>query len=256
MDRGTEDLDRESARSLYEQVTDRMRTLLGELSVGGQVPTEAELTQIFAVGRSTVRKALQRLVDESVLIRRQGKGTFVARATPRIIHSIDRMAPFMETFSANGEDLETKLIEFGLTPNAELPHELDDWQRPLLQFHRLYISKSVPHAISRVFLPHNIGREISHADIEANPLYSILTNKLGIELARSEFLVSCRQPSSKISRILELSQSTFLLVLERITRDKDGRPVEMATLFLRPDVYQISVVLKDNFATSRRDPEA
>ncbi|MGA7578755.1 MAG: GntR family transcriptional regulator [Desulfobaccales bacterium] len=253
MDRIAGHLDRESACSLYEQVTNRMRGHLDKLSVGAQVPTEAELTQIFTVGRSTIRKALQRLVDEGVLVRRQGKGTFVAHLTPKIVHSIDRTAPFMETFRANGEDLETKVIEFRLTPNPELPKELDDWRRPVLQYQRLYISKGVPHAITQVFLPYDIGREISQAEIEANPTYSVLRNR-GIEPARSEFLVSCRQPSSKISRILELSQSAFLLVLERITRDQDGRPVEMTTHFLRPDVYQLSVVLKDNLATSRRDP--
>lgn len=239
-------LERGSDRSLYEQVSDRMRAhLLGELNVGAQVPTEAELTQIFGVGRSTVRKALQRLVDEGVLVRRQGKGTFVARPAPKIVHSIDRLASFMETFQGAGQSLETKVIEFGWSSTPELPPELDCWAKPILQYHRLYISSGVPHAITRVSLPHDIGREVSQADVEAQPVYNILTKKLGIALSRSEFLVSCRQPSPEISQILELSQSTFLLILERVTRDTDGRPVEMTTHFLRPDVYQLSVVLKD-----------
>lgn len=246
MDMTSGSLERESDRSLYEQVTDRMRVyLLGETTAGAQVPTEAELSQIFAVGRSTVRKALQRLVDEGALVRRQGKGTFVARPTPKIVHSIDRLASFMETFRTTGDALETKLIEFGWSPNTDLPPELESWSRPVLQYQRLYISNGVPHAITRVSLPNDIGREVSQAEVEAQPIYNILTNKLGIALSRSEFLVSCRQPSPEISRTLDLSQSTYLLVLERITRDTRDRPVEMTTHYLRADVYQLSVVLKD-----------
>ena len=65
------------------------------------------------------------------------------------------------------------------------------------------------------------------------------------ELTRAEFLVSCRQPPREISEALEISQSSFLLVLDRITRDHVGEAVEMTTHFLRPDVYQLSVVLED-----------
>lgn len=246
MNMGNESLERESDRSLYEQVTDRLRThLLSKLEVGAQVPTEAELTQMFSVGRSTVRKALQRLVDEGVLVRHQGKGTFMARPAPKIVHSIDRLAPFMETFREAGEALETRLIEFGWAPSAELPAELAAWPRPILRYQRLYISGGVPHAVTRVDLPHDIGRQISQADVDAHPVYNILEQKIGKRLSRAEFLTSCRQPSPDVSQLLELSRSTFLLVLERITRDVDGQPVEMTTHFLRPDVYQLSVVLKD-----------
>lgn len=93
-------LERESDRSLYEQITDRLRQQLIEgREVGEQLPTEEELVRAYAVSRSTVRKAIQRLVAEGMLVRRQGKGTFFARRTPRIIHAIDRLAPFVDTFT-------------------------------------------------------------------------------------------------------------------------------------------------------------
>lgn len=238
-----ERLDRGSDHALYEQVTNRLRAHLSGLSVGSQVPTEAELTETFHVGRSTIRKAMQLLVDEGVLIRRRGKGTFIAHPTPKIIHPIDCLMPFMQTFRENSEDVVTKLIDFGWSQHAKLPEQLKNWERPILQYNRLYMSRDVPHAVARIYLPNDIGKNVSSADIEANPLYGVLTDKLGLELASSSFLVSCRSPSAYVSKLLGLSQSQFLLVLERITYDKSNKPVEITTHFLRPDVYKLSVSL-------------
>jgi GntR family transcriptional regulator len=236
-----ERLDRESDFALYEQVTNRLRVHLSGLAAGAQVPTEAALTEMFEVGRSTIRKAMQLLVNEGVLIRRPGKGTFIARPTPKIIHPIDRLMPFMQTFRKNGEDVATKLIDVAWFENIELPDKLKGWKRPILQFNRLYLSRGVPHAVARVYLPHEIGREISAADIEAHTTYDLLIGKLGLKPSSSSFMVSCRQPPARIGKLLELSQSQYLLVLERITYDKDENPLEMTTHFLRPDVYKLNV---------------
>lgn len=240
------ELERGSDRSLYEQIIDSLRLqLLTQMSPGEQVPTEAELVERFSVSRSTVRKAVQQLVDEGVLTRRQGKGTFIARPIPKIVHSIDRLAPFMDTFKKLGEDIETRIIRFDWREGEALPEPLSVWDRQVLTYERLYVSRGVPHAIARVDLPSHIGRRVTLADLEQHPVYDVLTRKLKTEPVRAEFLVSCRQPSPEMSQTLELSQSSLLLVLERISYDRDNAPIEHTTHFLRPDVYQLSVALDD-----------
>jgi GntR family transcriptional regulator len=233
-------LQRFSASPLYEQLTDRLRQHVSAQEPGGQMPTEEELVEMFGISRSTVRKAIQRLVDESVLMRRQGMGTFVSQPTPKIVHSLDRLAPFMETFRQSGENIKTQVIEFNWIEHPDLPAELDGWERPVLGYQRLYVSRGVPHAITRIRVPIKFGRRMTREDVDSAPIYDILT-KLNVRLAHAQFLVSCRQPLPEISEALEISQSSYLLVLDRITRDQDGEPVEMTTHFLRPDVYQLSV---------------
>jgi GntR family transcriptional regulator len=233
-------LQRFSASPLYEQLTDRLRQHVSAQEPGGQMPTEEELVEMFGVSRSTVRKAIQRLVDESVLMRRQGMGTFVSQPIPKIVHSLDRLAPFMETFRQLGENIKTQVTEFNWIEHPDLPAELDGWERPVLGYQRLYVSRGVPHAITRIRVPIKFGRRMTREDVDSAPIYDILT-KLNVRLAHAEFLVSCRQPLPEISEALEISQSSYLLVLDRITRDQDGEPVEMTTHFLRPDVYQLSV---------------
>ena len=248
--RALQGLQRDRSTSLYEQIADRLRQFVAARAERSQLPTEEALMQMFAVSRSTVRKAVQRLVDEAVLVRRQGMGTFVLQPTPKIVHSIDRLAPFIETFRQAGEDIRTEVIEFAWLDNPELPSELASWERPVLGYQRLYVSRNVPHALTRIHVPAKLGRRITRADVDSCPIYDILQNTLSVKLSRAEFLVSCRQPPREISEVLGISQSSFLLVLDRITRDQAGEAVEMTTHFLRPDVYQLSVVLKDLSGTT------
>ena len=223
----TESLERESARSLYEQAADRLRAHFVGMRPGERVPTEAELTRFFQVGRSTIRKALQRLVEEGLLVR----------------------SPFMDTFRRNGEDVRTQMIDFGwLGREVPLPEKLRDWPRPVLRFDRLYVSRGIPHAVARVCLPYTIGNHISSADVESTPVDRMLREKFAQEPMGSEFLVSCEQPPKNISDLLEVSPSTSLLVLERITRDAAGNPLEFTTHFLRPDIYRLSVHLGEEGA--------
>ena len=241
-----QELERDSAHSLYEQIADRLRQqLLSTLEPGGQLPTEEAMLQAYGVSRSTVRKAVQRLVDEKILVRRQGKGTFVSRPMPKIVHAIDRLAPFLETFRQVGEDISIKVTEFAWSDSPDLPPELSSWARPILCYERRYLSRGVPHAITRIRVPVHIGRRITRAEVESRPIYDILQKKLRIKLARAQFLVSCRQPDPATSSALEISQSSYLLVLDRVTRDVAGEAVETTTHLLRPDVYKLSVELKD-----------
>ena len=237
------DLERESERSLYEQITDRLRNHVRQLVTGEQLPTENTLVDMFSVSRSTVRKAIEKLVEEGLLSRRAGKGTFVSAPVPKIIHPIDRLAPFVETFKQVGENISTKIVQFGQGGQLNLPEEIAGWEETAIFFRRLYVSSGIPHAVTQIVLPHEYGKRISQADVEIQPIYTILEKKLKLKLSRANYLVSCRQPSPDLSALLEVSPSTFLLVLERITLNEEGVPVEMTTHYLRPDVYQLSVSL-------------
>ena len=233
---------RGSPRALYEQLADRLRDeLLARHAAGRQLPTEDALTKAYAVSRVTVRRAMDMLVAEGALVRRQGKGTFVARPKPRIVHAIDRLAPFADTFKRAGREIDARLIEFAWVDDPELPESARDWELPVLSYTRAFSSDAMTHAVTREYLPRQIAEGVTRADVERMPTYDLLRKKLGITIASADFRVSSRPTSVQLAKILEVSPSTFLLVLERTFRDRDGRVIEAATHFLRPDVYQLSV---------------
>lgn len=233
-------LDRQSDRSLYEQIVDRLREMVSGQRASVQMPTEEALTSMFGVSRATVRKAIDQLVADNVLVRRRGKGTFCTRPLPSIVHPIDRVAPFFETFQQAGENIQTEITHFFWNDGARLPVELGAWSRPVLNIQRRYVSRNVPHAVTQIAVPAHIGEKITREQIASAPIYEVL-EKIGVWPVKSDFLVSCRQPTAEIAESLDISCSTFLLVLDRITRDADSEPVEAMTHFLRPDVYKLSV---------------
>ena len=233
---------RGSPRALYEQLADRLREdLLMRHDAGGQIPTEEALMKAYSVSRVTVRRSMDILVAEGALVRRQGKGTFVAGPKPKIVHAIDRLAPFAETFKRAGRKVDARLIEFAWVDDPELPESARDWELPALSYTRAFSSDDMTHAVTREYLPRNIAEGVTRADVERMPTYDLLQKKLGIAIASANFRVSARPTSVQLGKILDVSPSTFLLVLERTFRDRDGRVVEAATHFLRPDVYQLSV---------------
>lgn len=233
---------RGSPRALYEQLADRLRDgLLAQHAAGRQLPTEEALMKAYLVSRVTVRRAMDILVSEGALVRRQGKGTFVARPKPKIVHAIDRLAPFADTFTRAGRAIDARLIEFAWIDDPELPESARDWQLPVLSYTRAFTSDEMTHAVTREYLPRQIAEGVTRADVERMPTYDLLRKKLGITIASADFRVSSRPTSAQLAKILDVSPSTFLLVLERTFRDRDGRVIEAATHFLRPDVYQLSV---------------
>ena len=235
-------LARASARSLYEQLADQIREhLLAGGNVGGQIPTEETLSNMYAVSRVTVRRATQRLIDEGILVRRQGKGTFIERLAPRIVHAIDRLEPFMSAVKDADGSMRTSIIDFSWLQKADLPEALRDWETPVLSYSRVYFSNNITHAVTREYLPRHLGRRVTRASIEKIATFDLLQKKLHTTLAGADYVVSCRSAPRDVAEILGLPRSASLLVLERMSRNSAGEPVEAATHFLRPDVYQLSV---------------
>lgn len=248
-------LSRGSVRALHEQVADQLREhLLAQHAIGQQVPTEEDLTKAFGVSRVTVRRAVQTLVSQGILIKRQGKGTFLVRTKPQIVHPIDRLAPFVETFMAHGEAVETRLLEFRWLDASELPRAFEG-AGSALTYSRLYISSGTAHAVTRIVMPKHLGNQVTRADASTRPVYEILQEKLTVSLSRADHIVGCELPDAKLAHELGVSPSTFMLVVERTTYDDVDRPVVITTHYLRPDVYKLSVsVSTDGYRSNIRFP--
>lgn len=246
-------LTRESARTLHEQLTDQLREhLLAGHGVGEQLPTEEDLTKSYGVSRVTVRRAVQTLVSQGILVRRQGKGTFVARRNPQISYPIDCVSPFVETLIASGEVIQTQLLDFRWIEGHDIPEPFRH-SGSALTYSRLYISSGTAHAVTRIVMPADLGEQVTRADASAKPVYEILQDKLGIALSRADHIVGCRVPDAKLAKVLGVSPSTFMLVVERTTYDGNVRPVVTTTHYLRPDVYKLTVsVAADEYRPKRR----
>lgn len=103
-------LDQNASTPLYEQLKSNKGRYKGsDLPSGDRMPSEAEMEEKYQVSRITVRRAVKELCDEEILVRRQGKGTFVLN---NAMHSrFDRQAGFHDSLEEQGRKVEVKVLE-------------------------------------------------------------------------------------------------------------------------------------------------
>lgn len=231
------DLERDGLPSLHEQLSDQLRQFALTAQRGERLPTEGELTSMFGVSRVTVRRAIETLVREGLLVRIQGRGTFVGRQR---VQTLDRLRPFVATFEDDG-DVETQLVEFGWKSGEDAPDALQN--DDVLAFRRLYSTDGSPHALVDVYLPKRIGAQITRNQLEAHPIYHVLQNSLEIELREAQVRVSSGSATADVAQLLGLPAAHSLLMLERTTLDVDGEIVEVARHHLMPDIYQLQLTV-------------
>ena len=233
---------RSSEKTLHEQIADQVRSQLNShLRSGDQIPTEVELSKTYGVGRSTIRKAMDALIEERLLVRRQGKGTFVVRPMPQIVYPLDQLRPFVEVLKQHGDSPEVRLVDFSWVSGQDVPENLRGIADKAVAYSRLYLMDGTPHALACIAVPEQIARNITRADVETMFIYDILRKKLRLKPASTEFIVGCQSPSRSQNEMLKIPASAYVLVVTRLTRDSAGRPLETTTYFLRSDVYKLSV---------------
>lgn len=243
---------RDSARALHEQLSDRLRAeVIATLEPGQQIPTEGELGQSYGLSRITVRRAIQTLVDQGVLIRRQGKGTFVARRIPRIEYAIDQFGPFVDAFTLAGETVSISVLQFHWIHKA-VPSVFHERESALV-YTRLYETRGKAHALLEICLPHNLGKRVTREDTETMGSYQILQEKLAVYPVHAEFLISSELPNQALAQTLNTSPSTPVLVLERVSYDKEGMALEKTVHYLLPEVYKLKVAVEAPSASSKEN---
>jgi GntR family transcriptional regulator len=243
---GATTLKRTNARALHEQLSDRLRAdLASARSADGQIGTEKEIGRTYGLSRSTVRRAIQTLVEEGALVRRQGKGTFLARPKPRITYAIDRFGPFMAAFSDADEAVSVRLLDFTWCTGERVPKQFGAENTALI-YERLYESANFAHALIQVALPGRLGERISRADASAMGIYQILQHKLGITPVAASFNISSELPDLRLAQRLGISPTTPLLILERVSYDRHEAVVERTMHHLLPEVYKLHVNAKNH----------
>lgn len=246
-------LDRDNARALHEQLSDRLRAELVSASrPDDQIPTEKEIGRTYGLSRITVRRAIQTLVEEGVLIRRQGKGTFLARPKPRIVYEIDRFGPFMAAFAESEEKVSVTLLDFAWVTGAQVPKEFEGEETALI-YVRLYETAGVPHALLQLALPGRFGDKVSRADASSMGIYQILRDRVGVTPVRASFNIRSELPDASLAQGLRISHTTPLLVLERVSYDATDAVIERTVHHLLPEVYTLNVNVKKAANTTSAD---
>lgn len=218
----------------YLEVARKLREAIFHGVYGEALPPERALAETLGVSRDSLRKALDLLEEEGLVVRRQGSGTFVAkRATFRT-----RLLGFSEEMRALGLQPETRvlLVEKGPpTPEEAMALALSPGEG-VLRLLRLRLADREPMALERAALP-----LWALAEAPQGSLYQALEAK-GLRPVRA--LQRLRAVAAREeARPLGVEPGSPLLHLERVSYLPDGRPVEFVKSWYRADRYELLVEL-------------
>lgn len=230
---------------LYKQVYDLLvdRLANNHWKPSEPLPSEFALADELGVSQGTVRKALNQMVDEKLLTRRQGKGTFVAEHTQE--SSLFRFFRFKES---GGEKLipETKVISKKVRKvkprEAEiLDIKADEQVCEMIRVRSLLDKKTV---LERVIQPLSIFPGIDQEDEVPNSLYSYYQEKYSISIVRVEEELKATTLNDEQAQLLSLDKDIPVLMVERSSINIDGRIVEWSQSLCSTERFVYSVSLR------------
>ncbi|MCC7319664.1 MAG: GntR family transcriptional regulator [Rubellimicrobium sp.] len=234
--------------SRYRLVGEAVRKAitLGELAPGARLPSEAELCQLHGVSRGTVVKAIEQLVAEGVVIRRQGLGTFVAR--PSLRRTAGGLASFTEAVGAQGHRAGQRLISWDQAP-VDLANA-SGMTEPATRLVRLRLVDGLPGAIHVSLVPTallDLLPEEERASLCAPggsgfSLYRAF-ERIGCPVERAREQVSARLAREDEARLLDLDGPGALMVVMRSSYDARDRLIEVSEAVYLADRYGFDLEL-------------
>jgi len=217
-------------KPLYQQIkTLIMQNLQSNRWKSGElIPSEIELSHYFKVSQGTVRKAIDELATENILVRRQGKGTFVATHHER--HAQFRFLRLMPD-SGKSQIIDKKIAKFKrLHATAEIASLLGlKLVDSVIYIRRIMIFDNVPTILEEIWLPGTLFETLTHeylVDYEG-PIYGLFETRFGICMIRAVEQVRAFIASTNLAKLLSVKKSSPLLCVDRVSFTYSDRPVEV-----------------------------
>jgi DNA-binding GntR family transcriptional regulator len=234
-------LDRASKLPLYQQLYEilRGRIASGEWRPGDLIPAEPELMATYGVSRTTLRQVLETLVRDGLVIREQGRGSFVAR--PALEKGMVRIFSFTEDMRQRGLTPRSIVLAAELVPaHSELAAMLGiPSGEELVQLKRLRLAEEEPLAIEESHLVHRICPGLLRFDLAAESLREVLAREYGVHWSRARQTIRAIHASESTSALLGVRPDTALLYIERLSYAQGSSPVEFLRVQYRGDRYAL-----------------
>lgn len=228
---------------LYQQIkTLILRSLqAGEWKPGDMIPSEFDLAARFRVSQGTVRKAIDELATDNLLVRRQGKGTFVAtHAEQHIQYRFLRLLPDTGTLEDQGQS-ERRIVECRrLRAPAEVARQLAlRTGDAVLQVKRVLAFAGTPAIVEELWLPGGPfkGLTIEALSEDKGPMYALFETQFGVRMVRAVEKIKAVSADEDTASLLGIATGHPLLSVERLAYTYNDEPMELRRGFYRTDAH-------------------
>ena len=228
---------------LYQQIKGLILQSLqqGEWKPGEAIPSEMELAARFRVSQGTVRKAIDELAAEHLLIRRQGKGTFVATHTEqqvqyRFLKLVPDVGDASEEGPAQRQILECKRVRASAEVAKALALRSGD---AVMYVQRILSFGQVPTILEEIWLPGQAFKGLTQEQLAEHlgPTYALYELQFGVRMVRAEEKIRAVLPDAPQSQRLQIPLQTPLLSVERIAYTYSDVPMELRRGLYRTETH-------------------
>jgi DNA-binding GntR family transcriptional regulator len=236
-------IDRQSPVPLYHQLAEQLINAItdGQLQPGDPFENEIAVAERLQVSRPTVRRAIQELVDQGLLVRRRGLGTTVANSK---VHRKFELTSLYDDLLRDGRRPLTTVLKHEIGTNERAAAALDlPADTALLHIVRVRLAGETPLALMKNWLPPALS-DLTREDLEDHGLYAALRER-GIKPVVAQQSIGARMPTSLERRHLEIRGSQPVLTMTRMAFDGSGSAVEFGDHSYRASDYTIDLMVDE-----------
>jgi GntR family transcriptional regulator len=224
----------------------RQKILTGQLQPGERLPPEKELAAQFGVSQITIRTALANLERESLIARMRGKGTFVAKSVP--VSKQVLVTGDVQSFVDDSRKYKVRPlgIDKRKVNETRIPREVEEFfglrsDESISVVHRVRLLNRTPvQFLENIILP-DTASHVSMKGLSERPLQTILKEKIGLKVGRSETFLESVPADPDVAESLHSHVFAPLFLLRAFLWFASGEPFEIVSIFMRPDFFKYKI---------------
>jgi GntR family transcriptional regulator len=233
---------------LYAQVESAIAADIvdGRLAPGAQLPPEDALVAQYRVSRTTIRTAIQNLVNRNVLEIRRGRGTFVCEK--KITSELTELTGFVEDMTSLGLSASARVLEKTIVEADEMVArnlQILVGQK-VVKIRRVRIGDGVPLSLDETYLLLHIGEKLLSEDLETQPIFTLLEQKYGVPLVSATYVLEAVNADRVVADSLSIAAGSPIFLIERTSYTNNGTPVDYEKLHYRGDKVRFQTQLQRN----------
>lgn len=235
-------LKQDAITPLYVQLMEELETSIrnGVYKPGDKIMTEAEMAKEYGVSLITVRKAVGSLMEKGLVVRKQGKGTFVTK--PKYSRNMKKLQSFTEMCEQMGvkpgaQVLENRLImadkkvadRLGIEPGSNVVY-----------ISRLRLADGEPVQVEKSYFPLKYAFLLEE-DLNNGSMFECLKEKAGAKVASSEKMIELCRTTAEEAALMDVKKGDYLLFVKSTAYDENGEPMYAGIQLINGDRFSLYV---------------